>query len=68
MAIKVIKPNQQQTKFVITSAASTSTISGGKKMTNPSAPIGTSQNPIQLIQEGSTLRSLHPLTNTQGQI
>jgi hypothetical protein len=32
---------------------------------NPGAPIGTSQNPIQLFQEGSTLRSLHPLTNTQ---
>ena len=64
MAIKVIKPSQQPTKFVVTSAASASAISG-KKPGNPSAPIGTSQNPIQLIQEGSTLRSLQPLTNTQ---
>ena len=32
---------------------------------NPGAPIGTKLNPIQLFQDGSTLRSLHPLTNTQ---
>ena len=64
MAIKVIKPSQQPTKFVVTSAAAASAVSG-KKVTNPSAPIGTSQNTIQLIQEGSTLRSLQPLTHTQ---
>ena len=63
VSVKVTKPNgaanPTQTKFIITSSASSM-----PSKNNPS-PIGTSQNPIQLIQEGSTLRSLHPLTNTQ---
>lgn len=64
MAIKVIKPHQQQqTQFLVTSAASS--MIPGKKLSNSAAPAGSSQNPIQLIQEGTTLRSLHPLTNTQ---
>jgi hypothetical protein len=45
LAIKVIKPQQQApAQFVVTSAAS------AQPIMKTAAPIGTAQNPIQLIQ------------------
>ena len=32
---------------------------------NPSAPLGTPQNPVHILQEGKTYRTLQKLTNVQ---